>query len=227
MSRRNSHTVRTRQQTTPRANVAARRGGTAGKRARGAGGKERVHYMPPENWHEPRAVQGWKIIRQSAGVGYRHVLSAADVRERLHALPKWMTQDLQVVQISRMTRKKSTFPCYGMQWGNAIYLYPVEDDRIEHFLTAPKPAQLIEARMFGATWQQTDDAWQLHWTESALRDFYLNNVLIHELGHLLDQRNSNYADRERYAEWFAIEYGYKPSRQSLAQAAADLFCPAE
>ena len=54
--------------------------------------------------------------------------------------------------------------------------------------------------------------WRLEWTEEAVRDFYLNNILIHELGHLVDVRNTGYVDRERYAEWFAVEYGYKPSR---------------
>ena len=54
------------------------------------------------------------------------------------------------------------------------------------------------------------------WTERALKDFYLNNILIHELGHLLDVRNSNSVDRERYAEWFAVEYGYKPTRRQFA-----------
>ncbi len=225
MSRRNLSHVRTRQQTSNRVDVAARRGGTAGKRARGAGGKVRVSYMPPEKWHEPRERQGYKVIAQPAGAGYKHVLTTAEVKSRLAELPAWMTAELQVVQISRMTRKKSTFPCYGMQWGNAIYLYPVEADRIEHFQTAPKPAQLIEARMFGAQWRQTEHGWELMWSEAGLRDFYLNNVLIHELGHLLDQRNSNYADRERYAEWFALEFGYKKSRKTLAENAADLFCP--
>jgi hypothetical protein len=33
-------------------------------------------------------------------------------------------------------------------------------------------------------------------------------VLIHELGHLLDERNTGFADRERYAEWFAMQHGY-------------------
>ena len=37
-------------------------------------------------------------------------------------------------------------------------------------------------------------------------------TLIHEIGHSLDQRNSNMADRERFANWFAIEYGYRASR---------------
>ena len=47
-----------------------------------------------------------------------------------------------------------------------------------------------------------------------MRDYYLNNILIHELGHLVDSRNTGYVDRERYAEWFAVEYGYKQSRPS-------------
>ena len=66
--------------------------------------------------------------------------------------------------------------------------------------------------MYGGRWiQEGNDLWQLIWTDQAIRDFYLNNILIHELGHLVDDRNSNYDDRERYAEWFAIEYGYRAS----------------
>ena len=35
------------------------------------------------------------------------------------------------------------------------------------------------------------------WTEQAIKDFYLNNILIHELGHLLDDRNSRRHARSR------------------------------
>jgi hypothetical protein len=121
-----------------------------------------------------------------------------------------MLERLEVVQLSRMTRKKRLFPCYGMQWGCAIYLYPIEADLVEHFLRPPHPAARIEAAAYGGRWQANDNGtWQLVWTESAIRDFYLNNILIHELGHLLDDRNDSYVDRERYAEWFAIRYGQK------------------
>jgi hypothetical protein len=75
--------------------------------------------------------------------------------------------------------------------------------------------------MYGARWEQSGNRWTLIWTPETIKDFYLNNILIHELGHLLDQRNSSYVDRERYAEWFAVEYGYKPSqRKRLAARAA-------
>ena len=74
--------------------------------------------------------------------------------------------------------------------------------------------------MYGAKWELGRAGWQLIWTEGAIRDFYLNNVLIHELGHILDNRNTNTKDRERFAEWFALEHGYKATRRAeLAQRA--------
>lgn len=185
---------------------------------------ERGPFVPPENWYEPTEdfAGGYEIIEKSPGAGYRHVVTAAEVRERLGRFPERMLASLEVVQLSGMTRKKRSFPCYGMQWGNTLYLYPIETDLIEVFSRPPKPAQLIEARMYGGQWLTPERGrWRLQWTEETIKDFYLNNVLIHELGHLLDNRNSSYLDRERFAEWFAIEHGYKPSRRAdLAKAAA-------
>ena len=190
-----------------------------GNRARGIDTGRRGSYMPPENWHEPSETppQNYRIVSQSPGEGFTHVLDVADVRSRLGQLSAWMLKPLQVVQFSRMTRKKRTCPCYGMQWGSALYLYPIETSLVETFRRPPTTAQLNEARMFGGAWnQEAEERWSLTWTRDAIRDFYLNNILIHELGHLLDERNSSYVDRERYAEWFAIEYGYKPSRRPVA-----------
>jgi hypothetical protein len=195
-----------------------------GKRARVAATVLRGPYMPPEDWYEPSDEPrgDYRIVMQSPGKGYRFVVTEADVRERLAMLPAWMLSSLEIVHFSRMTRKKRRAPCYGMQWGNTIYLYPIEENLIEVFCEPPKPAQQIEASMYGGRWEQSARGiWKLIWSEETIRDFYLNNVLIHELGHILDNRNTSYVDRERYAEWFALEHGYKPSRRKqLAQAAA-------
>jgi hypothetical protein len=188
---------------------------TLGKRARIGSAQLRGPYLPPERWYEPseEAKGRYSVIVQTAGVGYRHVVSEEDIRRRLAQLPAWMVKPLEVVQLSQMTRKKRCAPCYGMQWGNTIYLYPIEESLVEVFPRPPKPAQRIEASMYGAQWSQRGGKWELLWTEAAIRDFYLNNVLIHELGHILDSRNSSHRDRERFAEWFALEVGYKPSRR--------------
>ena len=170
----------------------------------------RQPFSPPEYWHESvENSSGYRIFCQSPGDGYRHVVEPHEIRDRLSELPEEFIEPLEVVQLSRMTRKKRSFPCYGMQWGATLYLYPLEESLTEFFYSPPQPTFFNEARMFGGRWQQEGNSWTLTWSESAIRDFYLNNILIHELGHLLDQRNSSYTDRERYAEWFAIEFGYR------------------
>ncbi|HEV7225127.1 MAG TPA: hypothetical protein VGN42_20645 [Pirellulales bacterium] len=183
------------------------------KRARGGQLNERLPFVPPEDWHEPREDgSGYRFLVQAPGEGYRHVVTPAEVRERLGALPPAFIRPLEVVQFSRMTRKKQSFPCYGMQWGAAIYLYPIEKTLVETYSQPPKPNQVNEARMYGGRWvQEAANTWSLIWTEETIKDFYLNNILIHELGHLLDDRNSRQVDRERFAEWFAVRYGYQSS----------------
>ena len=182
------------------------------KRSRGLVGPDRRPFIPPEDWYEPHdhGTNTFDVVVQEPGRGYQHVVSEEDVRQRLSELPEKFTAPLQVVQLSRMTRKKRSFPCYGMQWGTALYLYPVESELVEYFGRPPRPAEYNETRLFGGRWDhEGGSCWKLTWTPATIRDFYLNNVLIHELGHLLDQRNTSYHDRERFADWFAIEYGYR------------------
>ena len=66
--------------------------------------------------------------------------------------------------------------------------------------------------MYGGVWTEGVGEYRLTWTEDAIKDFYLNNVLIHEIGHVLDSRNTNHDQRERFANWFAVEYGYRATR---------------
>jgi hypothetical protein len=100
-----------------------------------------------------------------------------------------------------------------MQWGTTVYLYPLEVGLTETYDAPPKPLRMTEARMYGGRWElQGRSRWSLIWTEASIRDFYLNNILIHELGHVVDRRNTRSVDRERYAEWFAVEYGYRPTQ---------------
>jgi hypothetical protein len=106
-----------------------RRAVTMGKRARIGSAVLRGPYLPPENWHEPsderRSNSGsglrsdYRVVHQAAGQGFRHLLTEADVRARLAQLPAWMVEPLEVVQFSRMTRKKRHAPCYGLQWGKS------------------------------------------------------------------------------------------------------------
>ncbi|MGD9721754.1 MAG: hypothetical protein AB7O59_05300 [Pirellulales bacterium] len=192
---------------------ARRPGSQASKRVRGVQRNEMLPFVPPEDWHEPTGKQsGYRILVQEPGPGFRHILTPSDIRARLSQFPDKTLANLEVVQFSRMTRKKQSFPCYGMQWGSSLYLYPIETNLVEIYHVPPTPNQQNEARMYGGRWvQESARVWRLEWTEETVRDFYLNNILIHELGHLVDDRNTSYAAREQYAEWFALAYGYPRS----------------
>ena len=186
---------------------------------RGDGCSRGRDFDAPEVWHAPHSLENdnqrsaLKIVVQSTGSGYMHPVSPDDVRERVLQLPDQFQEKLHVVQFSRMTRKRRLFPCYGLQWGNAVYLYPIEESLEELYVRAPRPAQRIETEMFGGRWVQDGILWRLIWKESTIRDFYLNNVLIHEIGHINDDRNTSFRKREQFADWFAIEYGYRASRR--------------
>jgi hypothetical protein len=199
-----------------------RRGGTsrpvAAFRQRGMGGVgEKSAFFAQEHWHEPRSGEDTKknlprFLVQPAGPEFLHAVTVDEIRERLSLLPSHIVEKVEVIQLSRMTRKRQVFPCYGMQWGASVYLYPIEASLVETYVRPPTPQQQIEARMFGGVWSAANGEWTLTWTRETLKDFYLNNVLIHEIGHVLDTRNTRAEDRERYANWFAIEYGYRTSR---------------
>jgi len=189
----------------------------ASKRTRGVHWDDMQPFAPPEDWYSGTGRDGrFQVVVQPAGPGYRHILTEQDIRARLAELPPHFLRCLEVIQLSRMTRKKQTFPCYGMQWGNSLYLYPLEDTLVEYFQSPPGPSLANEVRMYGGEWvHEPPTTWKLVWSEAAIKDFYLNNILFHELGHLLDDRNTKSAQRERYAEWFAVRYGYLPSRATV------------
>ncbi len=181
------------------------------RRPQAAAQNSREPFAPPEDWHEPtNRNNGYRIVVQQPGEGYVHVVTPAQVRERLARVPQEFLNGLEVIQFSQMTRKKQSFPCYGMQWGATLYLYPLEVSLEEWFSNPPRPEIFNEARMYGGRWDEPAlGSWRLSWTQAAIEDYYLNNILIHELGHLVDDRNTNYAARERFAEWFAVQYGYR------------------
>lgn len=216
MSQRSQSRVRSGLRQT-RENARSRRHGVRPASAhqhRGNGLASGRQFDAPERWHEPRGDGKLRVIVESAGEGYMHPVSVTDIRKRVAQLPEEYRSRLEVVQLSRMTRKRRLFPCYGLQWGASVYLYPIESSLEELYVRAPRPAQRIETEMFGGRWEQDGSYWRLIWTEDTIRDYYLNNVLIHEIGHINDERNTSFRERERFADWFAVEYGYRATRRS-------------
>ena len=211
-NRRQKNTKRATKKAAPARRARVREYSKAARRSLGRYGRENM-FDAPETYFEPKeGRKGYEVIETDPGYEFRHVVTPDQVRTCLERLPLRFLEGLEVVQLSTMTRKKRLLPCYGLQWGCAIYLYPFHESLEEHFEMPPPTQMVIETKMYGGRWVHSDNLWKLIWTESTARDYHLNNILVHELGHLVDTWNTNSADQERFAEWFAIEYGYRRTK---------------
>lgn len=174
--------------------------------------KENPRTTAPEIWYNESDIikpdRKLIVIQQDPGLGFRHAVTVQDVRERIEELGCMQYTRLERVQLSQMTNKRYKDPSYGMQWGTTIYLYPIEEELQETYTRPPDNLTRLETVRYGATWEEVNGEWVLKWGEAQnVKDFYLLNVLPHEVGHMFDIRNTTYDARERFANAFAYQHG--------------------
>ncbi len=149
-------------------------------------------------------------------------VEAEDVRELLSSVPSDFLHSLDSIYLLGGTSKqlkasKKSFR-YGCYEAGRIYLYAFPRRMlIDYWGKLPKPTIVEEYKRMGAEWKQNDLGWWLEFDQSSLKQFYLLDVLLHELGHHVDRRiwGQDTASAERSAEWFAQEYA------RFAQPSAD------
>ena len=181
------------------------------------GHTERVNSVNSQvRLYEPFDASGIQFHVEEPGPNFRHPVTPGEVVNRLAELPKHVFRQvgekLDHVAMPALTKKLLRKPSYGMQCKGSVYLFPVESSGIMKFGRSMDSAQRIELETFGARllWNEEEEGWDCHWSEETLRLFYLQDVLLHEVGHVLDRRNRNTRNRERYANNFAIQYRELP-----------------
>ena len=138
-------------------------------------------------------------------------VSVEDVETALKDVPAEFLRGLTSVYILGGTAKQAKaalsrlfrFGCYGR---NRIYLhaFPKRCLRLT-YKVPPLPDALQEYIRAGATWSSEGSLHELRFSEESLRTFYLRDVLLHEVGHHVDESNpfrKKRAASERYANWF-------------------------
>lgn len=179
-------------------------------------------YSAPEAWYEPRNDHAIRFVVDNPGRGFVHAVTTAEIKDFLlqieASLAGRIAELLDVIKLSGRTRKNGSQNLYGLQWGSAVYLYPFNESLREIYSYAPRNDQRIQTERYGGRWARTsNNQYEVIWTKSALRDFYLCEVLMHEIGHVLDQKNTGYREREQFADAFATEHGYLPWRANQPQ----------
>lgn len=83
----------------------------------------------------------------------------------------------------------------------AIVLYPWPKDRLLRFDRKRPPKRILKRFL---RWDPEliceNGVWHIRWSDEALRDFYLNELIGHEIGHHRDGRRISKANRRRCEE---------------------------
>jgi hypothetical protein len=146
--------------------------------------------------------------------------SEEDIRGSLARVPAEFTKDLQCVVVLKASRKQARSAnnqyAYGRYFEGKIFLHPFPRDWLDQSLKKlPPPPQLIEYKRIGAHVRTLKDHVQVTMTSRSVREFYLRDVMLHELGHHVDETaglKKSHKRSEGYADWFAQNYGYRSRR---------------
>jgi hypothetical protein len=145
-------------------------------------------------------------------------VTLSEIQSVFQTIPKKFTDGLSAVFLLGGAKKQekswSTFT-YGRYGGNIIYLHPYPKKYlVREYTSPPKPHILMEYKRAGASTTEKSGKFIVEFTLGALRQFYLRDVLMHEIGHHVDRANFGKKSRRReesFAEWFATEYGFRLS----------------
>lgn len=148
--------------------------------------------------------------------------SVEEIQSFLGKLPEEHTDHLTHVWLRKVSKKEyeqpnrlqASFICGSGV--NLIVLYPFSRDLTMEF-GKKKPSQrtLKWYAAYEPELVQDQDNWKLIWTEEKLKRYYLEGLLLHEIGHKVDsyyQRfwsAANHRKKENFADNYAFYWGDK------------------
>lgn len=146
------------------------------------------------------------IFDRPVAPGFMRPWTARDVADVLVAIPPEFLSDLAGVFLlgGTVKQRSRTKPTYGMYSAGRIFLFALPDNGlVQRWPKMPKPSVAKEYTKFGATISPDGKGGAvLTFDQPSLRQFYLYDVLLHEVGHHVD-RDEHTDNAERYAHWFA------------------------
>lgn len=157
------------------------------------------------------------IIVQPVHSEFLLPVNEASIRKSLSAVPQKFLQGLKgVVALSgskKQEKASNSLFAYGTYTSDVIFLHPFPKKFLDQISKGlPKPSALQEFERAGAKITRDGKYWRMQFNENSIRQFYLREVLLHELGHHVDSNNlpfKTHRKAEGFADWFAAEHGYK------------------
>jgi hypothetical protein len=157
--------------------------------------------------HQTGHVAGIRYIVDPLPKGYVYPCSIEDIRRILKELPSVFLQNVSAIHLCNQVKMNPGVDAHIYD-GSYIRIYPVPDKlRWNHGRKKPSPALAQERLEFGAYWQKMDGEWWLCWDKDTLKEYTLNHIFLHEIGHSLDNHYYGTRRGEKVAEAFAHRVG--------------------
>ncbi len=143
-----------------------------------------------------------------------------DIIGMINSIPDEFTAGLQSIIVLKGSRRQAAVSgrgyTYGRYFDKKVFLHPFPKRLMtRYYRKLPAPHIVNDYKRAGATVETDSDGSKIVFTEQAVRDFYLRDVLVHEIGHHVDWANferKSHKKLEGFAEWFATEYGFRDRR---------------
>jgi hypothetical protein len=152
------------------------------------------------------------FIRDNPSRDFYYPIEEKDIREHLNQLPSELTSGITHIWLHRTEIDEKFQGMFISGSGvNLLVLNAFPKDLRMNFGNRKPTLRIL--RLYS---QWTPDLffdeiaqnWYLQWTEGAIKDYFLNGLLLHELGHFVDRRNlftkTNKSKSENFADVFAI-----------------------
>jgi len=154
---------------------------------------------------------GLPIIVRPLHSAFLRPFGPAEVAAVLANIPAAFLRDVEGVyllggSLKQVRAASSDLFHYGCYGHGRIVLHAFPRAKLTQRLArAPKPSVLQGYTRAGVAFTKHGEAYHLAFSEVSLRQFYLYDVLLHELGHHVDRRlrQNDRRASERYAKWFA------------------------
>ncbi|OEH92354.1 hypothetical protein [Bacillus solimangrovi] len=177
-----------------------------------------IRKIVKENHKLPSINDKLLIKTYKAKNGLIHPINEDDIRKVLHKIPSEFLMNLRAIYLCSGSEKQKNYS--NVRFGTyhdyykTIFLHPFPESKCIQYDKKPKPSISLEYERHGAIWYKEGKGWNLQFDIHSLRSLYLKDVLIHEIGHHVenishDIKHKSYAQREKFADWFALEYGMK------------------
>jgi hypothetical protein len=156
--------------------------------------------------------------------GFVRPFNSQDVQEYIAKIPEEYLNGIEGIYLLGGTKKQKKVAFgslfrYGCYWGGKIYLHAISEKVMTQSFkkNRPSPAILEEYKRANANIKNIKGGLTITFDFGSLKQFFLRDVLTHEIGHHVDRGNLDQTHKrsERFAEWFASEYGYRlPAKSS-------------